>query len=164
MSSYESDPTCSDRSCGREESTPNRMAPVQMRMSRVQPKAVDCVRDTTTNSCLREWQAKLATACSKSSYESDSYYPNHADVCEAPTNYTEEIHGSKSRRTTTVMSTTQTTSTLETPTSTTCTDTILIQTTVMSTTLTTSTLETPTLTMPTQRAITLAPVLEAHTL
>jgi hypothetical protein len=30
MSSYESDPTCSDRSCGREESTPNRMAPVQM--------------------------------------------------------------------------------------------------------------------------------------
>jgi hypothetical protein len=87
MSSYESDPTCSDRLCGREESTPNRMAPVQMRMSRVQPKAVDCVRDATTNSCLREWQAKPATACSKSSYESDSYYPNHADVREAPTNY-----------------------------------------------------------------------------
>jgi hypothetical protein len=58
-----------------------------MRMSRVQPKAVDCVRDATTNSHLSEWQAKHATACSKSSYESDSYYPNHADVREAPTNY-----------------------------------------------------------------------------
>jgi hypothetical protein len=54
---------------------------------------------------------------------------------------------------TTVMSTTQTTSTLETPTLTTCTDTTLIQTTAMSTTLTTSTLETPTLTMPTLLAI-----------
>jgi hypothetical protein len=30
ISSYESDPICSDRSCGREESTLNRMAPVQM--------------------------------------------------------------------------------------------------------------------------------------
>jgi hypothetical protein len=87
VSSYESDPICSDQSCGREESTPNRMAPVQMRMSRVQPKAVDCVRDATTNSCLSEWQAKHATACSKSSNEFDSYYPNHADVREAPTNY-----------------------------------------------------------------------------
>jgi hypothetical protein len=58
-----------------------------MRMSRVQPKAVDCVRDATTNSHLSEWQAKHVTACSKSSYESDSYYPNHADVREAPTNY-----------------------------------------------------------------------------
>jgi hypothetical protein len=41
--SCESDSTCSDCSCGREGSTPNRMAPVQMRISRVQPKAVDCV-------------------------------------------------------------------------------------------------------------------------
>jgi hypothetical protein len=55
-------------------------------MSRVHPKAVDCVRDATTNSCLREWQAKPATACSQSSYASDSYYPNHAEVCGAPTN------------------------------------------------------------------------------
>jgi hypothetical protein len=38
MSSCKSDPTCSDRSCGREESTPNRMAPVQMRIPRAQPK------------------------------------------------------------------------------------------------------------------------------
>jgi hypothetical protein len=53
----------------------------------VQPKAVDYVRDATTNSCLRKWLAKPATACSKSSYESDSYYPNHAEVREAPTNY-----------------------------------------------------------------------------
>jgi hypothetical protein len=53
----------------------------------VQPKAVDYVRDATTNSYLRKWQAKPATACSKSSYESDTYYPNHADVREAPTNF-----------------------------------------------------------------------------
>jgi hypothetical protein len=80
------DPTCSDRPCGR--STPNRMTPVQMRMSRAQPKAVDCAGVATTNRYLREeGQAKPATACSMSSYESDSYYPNHADVREAPTNY-----------------------------------------------------------------------------
>jgi hypothetical protein len=114
------------------------------------------LRYATTNTYLREWQAKPATVCSKSSYESDSYYPNHADVREAPTNYrrnpweqvkayyySDEYYS--------------TTSTLETPTLTTCTS--LIQTAVMSTTLTTSTLETPTLTMPTLRAISLAPVL-----
>jgi hypothetical protein len=53
------------------------MAPVQMRMSRAQPKDVVCVRDATTNSYLREWQAKPAAASSMSNYESDSYYPNH---------------------------------------------------------------------------------------
>jgi hypothetical protein len=47
---------------------------------------------------------------------------------------------------------------------TTCSETILIQTTVMSTTPTTSTLETPALTMQTLPAISLAPVLVAHTL
>jgi hypothetical protein len=95
-------------------------------------------------------------------------------TCVKHQQITEEIHGSKSRLPTTytttfliqttVMSTTQTTSTLETPTLTTCTETILIQTTMMSTTLTTSTLETPTLTMPTLPAISLAPVLVTHTL
>jgi hypothetical protein len=59
--SYESDSTCSDRSCDREGSTLNRMIPVQMRMPRVQPKAVDCVSDAATNSYLRERQAKPAT-------------------------------------------------------------------------------------------------------
>jgi hypothetical protein len=98
MPSYESDPICSDRSCSREESTPNIMTPVQMRMSRAQPKAVDCARDATTNSYLREWQAKPATACSMSRYESDSYYPNHADVREAPTNYRKSMGASQGCR------------------------------------------------------------------
>jgi hypothetical protein len=69
-----------DRPCGREGSTLNRMDPVQMRMSRAQPKAVDCVSDAT-NRYLREWQAN--------SYKSDSSCPNRANVYvrEAPTNY-----------------------------------------------------------------------------
>jgi hypothetical protein len=58
MFSYESDSTCSDCSCGREG---YRMAPVQMRMSRAQFKAVDCVSDAITNSYLSKWQAKPAT-------------------------------------------------------------------------------------------------------
>jgi hypothetical protein len=75
--SYESDPICSDRSCGREGSTLNRMIPVQMRLSRVQPKAVDCVSDAATNSYLRQrQQAKPATECSMFSYKSDSSCPN----------------------------------------------------------------------------------------
>jgi hypothetical protein len=65
-----------DRSCDRE-GTLNRMTPVQMRMSRAQPKAADCISDAATNnSYLREWQAKPATEYFMFSYESDSSCPN----------------------------------------------------------------------------------------
>jgi hypothetical protein len=83
------DRTQPDRPCGREESTPNRMAPVRRRMSRAQPNTFDCVSGTTANSYLREWQDKPATACTMFSYESDSSCPKCADVYvrKAPTNY-----------------------------------------------------------------------------
>jgi hypothetical protein len=112
MFSYESDSTCSNRSCGREGLTLNRMAPVQMRMSRAQPKAVDCVSDATTNSYLREWQLKPATECSMFSCEY---------VREAPTNNRrnspEKVKVADSLYIYIVMSTILiTTSTLQTPT------------------------------------------------
>jgi hypothetical protein len=72
------------------------MAPVQMRKSRVQLKTGDCVSDATTNTYLREWQAKPATECSMFCYESAQTY-----TCVKHQQTTKEIHQSKSRLLTT---------------------------------------------------------------
>jgi hypothetical protein len=126
-----------DRPCGREGSTLNRMDPVQMRMSRAQPKAVDCVSDAT-NRYLREWQAN--------SYKSDSSCPNRANVYvrEAPTNYRRNPRKQVKAA--------------DSPYSY-----FLIRTIVMSSILiTTTTLQTPTWTIPILYCIILASVIAAH--